>query len=124
MAQAAAMALEDAIVLAKSLTSADSIAAALTAFERRRRPRTDWVRAQTRRRDRTRNLPPTIRSLMLSGFGERILRSNYQPLRESPDPLEVPVRLLCLVALSLALQSSAKRLGGKSFPALLFSFPR
>jgi hypothetical protein len=52
---------------------------------------------------------------MLSGFGERILRSNYQPLRESPDPLEVPVRLLCLVALSLALQSSAKRLGGKAF---------
>jgi FAD-dependent urate hydroxylase len=83
------MALEDAIVLAESLTSADSIAVALTAFERRRRPRTDWVRAQTRRRDRARNLPPTIRSLMLSGFGERILSSNYQPYAKSPDPREV-----------------------------------
>jgi hypothetical protein len=70
-AQGATMALEDAIVLAESLTSADSMAAALTAFERRRRPRTDCVRAQSRRRDRARNLPPTIRSLMLSGIGER-----------------------------------------------------
>ena len=84
MAQGAAMALEDAIVLAQSFTAAAGIAAGLTEFERRRRPRTNWIRAQTHRRDRARTLPPAIRGLMLRRFGKRILRSNYRPLREQP----------------------------------------
>ena len=51
------MALEDALVLAECLRRPETIPAALSAFEARRRPRTDWVRAQTHRRDRTRYLP-------------------------------------------------------------------
>ena len=66
MAQGAAMALEDAIVLAQSFTAAAGIAAGLTEFERRR------------------TLPPAIRGLMLRRFGKRILHSNYRPLREQP----------------------------------------
>ena len=49
------MALEDALVLAHCPTP-ESIPAALAAFEAHRRPRTNWVRAQTHRRDRVRNL--------------------------------------------------------------------
>jgi 2-polyprenyl-6-methoxyphenol hydroxylase-like FAD-dependent oxidoreductase len=82
MAQGAAMALEDAIVLAESLTAADSIPDAFAAYERRRRPRTDWVLRQTHRRDRTRTLYPAARNLVLKQFGQRIFHANYRPLRE------------------------------------------
>ena len=57
---------------------------ALTAFESRRRPRTDWVCAQTHRRDRTRKLPPTARKLILRTIGPRIFRANYAPLLAVP----------------------------------------
>jgi len=82
MAQGAAMALEDALVLAESLNAAGSIAEALAAHERRRRPRTDWVLRQTHRRDRTRTLSPALRNLVLKRLGRRIFHSNYRPLRE------------------------------------------
>jgi FAD-dependent urate hydroxylase len=80
MAEGAAMALEDALVLAQCLQRFDVVPAALSAFEARRRPRTDWVRAQTHRRDRTRHLPMAIRNAVLRAVGQRIFRSNYRPL--------------------------------------------
>ncbi|HEX5968503.1 MAG TPA: FAD-dependent monooxygenase [Intrasporangium sp.] len=84
MAQGAAMAFEDAAILAESLAKATEITSALSAFEHRRRPRTDWVRRQTHRRDRARTLSPTVRDLTLRGFGTRIFHANYRPLREQP----------------------------------------
>jgi 2-polyprenyl-6-methoxyphenol hydroxylase-like FAD-dependent oxidoreductase len=82
MAQGAAMALEDALVLTGCLTSAGSIDEALASYEPRRRPRTDWVLRQTHRRDRTRALKPMLRNAVLRTAGARILHANYQPLRE------------------------------------------
>jgi FAD-dependent urate hydroxylase len=82
MAEGAAMALEDALVLAECLRGLEAIPAALSAFEARRRPRTDWVRAQTHRRDRTRHLPAAVRNSVLRTFGRRIFRSNYRHLRD------------------------------------------
>jgi FAD-dependent urate hydroxylase len=82
MAQGAAMALEDAIVLFECLTAADSIPDAFAAYERRRRPRIDWVLRQSHRRDRTRTLHPAARNLVLKRFGRRIFHANYRPLRE------------------------------------------
>jgi 2-polyprenyl-6-methoxyphenol hydroxylase-like FAD-dependent oxidoreductase len=82
MAQGAAMAVEDAIVLAESLAAATSIPDGITTHERRRRPRTDWVLRQTHHRDRTRTLHPAARNLLLKRFGPRIFRANYRPLRE------------------------------------------
>jgi 2-polyprenyl-6-methoxyphenol hydroxylase-like FAD-dependent oxidoreductase len=82
MAEGAAMAFEDAHVLAECLSQLDTIPAALSAFEARRRPRTDWVQAQTHRRDRTRYLPTPVRDAVLRVFGRRIFRSNYRPLRD------------------------------------------
>ena len=84
MAQGAAMALEDAFVLTDSLQSIPAIPDAIAAFQARRRPRTDWVRAQTHRRDRTRYLPPTIRDNVLRFLGRRIFHANYRPLLDQP----------------------------------------
>jgi 2-polyprenyl-6-methoxyphenol hydroxylase-like FAD-dependent oxidoreductase len=84
MAQGAAMAVEDALVLAEELTTHGSIAPALAAFTARRRPRTDWVRARARRRDRTRGLPTPLRDVALRRAGERIYRADYRPLLGEP----------------------------------------
>jgi FAD-dependent urate hydroxylase len=84
MAQGAAMALEDALVLADCLRKISAIPDAIAAFEARRRPRTDWVRAQTHRRDHTRYLPPAIRDNLLRFLGRRIFHANYRPLLDQP----------------------------------------
>ena len=76
------MALEDAVVLAESLTSSPDVPGGLALFQQRRRPRTDWVREQTHRRDRARGLPPVVRNLVLGRFGRRIFLGNYKLLRE------------------------------------------
>ena len=82
MAQGAAMALEDALVLAELLTQGQSVDEALTGYVTRREARVAWVQEQTHRRDRTRNLPATVRNITLRLAGERIFRSNYGPLRD------------------------------------------
>ncbi|MEU8213271.1 FAD-dependent monooxygenase [Micromonospora sp. NPDC049044] len=84
MAQGAAMALEDAVVLASSLATAGSVAEALRGYEARRRPRTDWVLSQTHRRDKATGLPPALRDLVMRRLGERMFRSNYGPLFAQP----------------------------------------
>jgi len=84
LAQGVAMALEDALVLAHCLRDIRAIPDALAAFEARRRPRTDWVRAQTHRRDHTRYLPPTVRDNVLRVLGRRIFHANYRPLLDEP----------------------------------------
>ncbi|MER7582410.1 FAD-dependent monooxygenase [Kitasatospora sp. NPDC097691] len=48
LAQGAAMAVEDALVLARSLDAADDVPSALAAWEARRRPRAMWVQALSR----------------------------------------------------------------------------
>jgi 2-polyprenyl-6-methoxyphenol hydroxylase-like FAD-dependent oxidoreductase len=84
MAEGAAMALEDALVLADCLRRIPAIPDAIAAFQARRQPRTEWVRAQTHRRDHTRYLPPTIRDNVLRVFGRRIMHANYRPLLDEP----------------------------------------
>jgi 2-polyprenyl-6-methoxyphenol hydroxylase-like FAD-dependent oxidoreductase len=84
MAQGAAMALEDALVLADVLATSNLLEQALAEYERRRSFRVGWVQEQTHRRDRTRSLPPMARNLTLRLAGERIFHSNYRPLREPP----------------------------------------
>ena len=78
------MAMEDGLVLAEVLSTGDAVPSCLAAFERRRADRIRWVRAQTHRRDRTRNLPPLIRNWVLRLAGAQIFKANYRPLRLSP----------------------------------------
>lgn len=80
LSQGAAMALEDAVVLAESLRAAGSVEAALVAYESRRRPRTRWVRDRTRDRNRTRDVPPALRDPLLRGRGGRIFGEHYRLL--------------------------------------------
>jgi FAD-dependent urate hydroxylase len=87
MAQGASLAFEDALVLAAQLRGFGTVADALAGFVARRSPRTRWVRAQTHRRDRTRDLPPALRNLTLRTLGRRIFRSNYRPLL---PPISLP----------------------------------
>ncbi len=82
MAQGAAMALEDALVLAEELERRRPLEGALAEYQRRRASRVAWVQQQTRRRDRTRGLPPLVRNLTLRLAGRRIFDSNYRPLLE------------------------------------------
>jgi 2-polyprenyl-6-methoxyphenol hydroxylase-like FAD-dependent oxidoreductase len=84
MAEGAAMALEDGLVLAECLADRGDVAHAVARFQARRRPRTQWVLAQTHRRDRARNLPPALRNLVLRKWGRRIFQANYRRLLEPP----------------------------------------
>jgi FAD-dependent urate hydroxylase len=84
MAQGAAMAVEDAVVLAEELTARNSVPAALAAVTARRGPRTDWVRTRAQRRDRTRGLPAGVRNATLRLAGRRIYQADYRPLLAAP----------------------------------------
>jgi 2-polyprenyl-6-methoxyphenol hydroxylase-like FAD-dependent oxidoreductase len=79
------MALEDGLILAECLAaSGRDVAQAVARFEARRRPRTQWVLTQTHRRDRTRNLPPALRNLVLRRWGRNIVHANYRRLLDIP----------------------------------------
>jgi 2-polyprenyl-6-methoxyphenol hydroxylase-like FAD-dependent oxidoreductase len=80
MASGAALAFEDALVLAELVSSSRDAAEIVPEFTRRRMPRVRWIQQQTRRRDRMRSLPPLVRDLVLRSVGARIYGSNYQPM--------------------------------------------
>lgn len=80
MAQGAGMAPEDALVIAETIARNRPLAA----FEARRRPRIDFVRTQTNRRDNTRSMPALLRDTALRLAGRRIFHGNYAPLLNEP----------------------------------------
>jgi FAD-dependent urate hydroxylase len=81
LAQGAAMSLEDALVLADELQSRPGeVAAAIRAYEERRRPRCWQVRDRTRERDRTRDVAPALRDPMLRRRGQRIFTDQYRAM--------------------------------------------
>jgi FAD-dependent urate hydroxylase len=83
LAQGAAMAFEDAVVLGEVLKAAPhDVPAALQAYEQRRQARCALVRERTRERDRTRDEPPARRDPMLRGRGQRIFTDQYRGLVE------------------------------------------
>ncbi len=84
MAQGASLALEDAIVLAETISRQSSPEESLSAYSRRRKPRINGVLEATHRRDKTRALPQTFRDLVLRVAGKRIFSAHYRPLLEDP----------------------------------------
>ncbi len=84
MAEGAAMALEDALVLAQLLALHGSLEEALSAFSNRRRARIRWVQQRTHRRDRIRALPVPLRNLALRLAGTAIYQRDYRMLFEKP----------------------------------------
>ncbi len=81
LAQGAAMAFEDAVVLGEVLKEApDDVDGALRAYENRRGPRCTQVRDRTHERDRTRDVAPALRDPMLRRRGGRIFIDQYRGL--------------------------------------------
>ncbi|MDG4767526.1 FAD-dependent monooxygenase [Solwaraspora sp. WMMD406] len=80
LSQGAAMALEDALVLAEMVRTRSSIAEALAGYESRRRPRTQWVLDRTRDRDHTRDVSPALRDPLLRSRGSTIFQEHYRLL--------------------------------------------
>lgn len=84
LGQGGCMALEDAVVLSEVLRDADTVDHALATFVTRRRPRTDWVRDQSRAALNAWLLPATARDTALRERGDQIMRARYAPLLAEP----------------------------------------
>ena len=80
-AQGAALAIEDALVLAEILAGAAEWNDAGREFERRRRRRVEHVQTMTDRLSRAARLPPWLRDPILRAVGPRSYRTTYEPLR-------------------------------------------
>jgi FAD-dependent urate hydroxylase len=81
LAQGAAMAFEDAVVLGEVLKrTPEDVPAALRAYELRRRPRCHQVRERTWERDRMRDVAPALRDPMLRRRGDRIFTDQCRDL--------------------------------------------
>jgi 2-polyprenyl-6-methoxyphenol hydroxylase-like FAD-dependent oxidoreductase len=82
MAQGAAMAIEDALVLSKLLANDIDPGTAGDQFEERRRPRVEWVRTHTERQARLLHLPYRVRNVAASIAGARLWRRSFSVLRD------------------------------------------
>ncbi|WP_246726130.1 FAD-dependent monooxygenase [Rhizobium lusitanum] len=82
MAQGAGMALEDALILAESLSRPEASASVLAAFYARRKARLEWVQKQCAARDKLRNSSNFLRNLILSKFGNTLYQHSYMPLAQ------------------------------------------
>jgi 2-polyprenyl-6-methoxyphenol hydroxylase-like FAD-dependent oxidoreductase len=80
MGQGGCMAVEDAVVLAELLERASTVDAALDAFSPRRRPRVDWVQAQSDALARDALVPAAVRDSIIKERGAQAFRDRYTPL--------------------------------------------
>ncbi|MGW6129662.1 FAD-dependent monooxygenase [Cellulomonas sp. NPDC055163] len=83
-AQGAALALEDALVLAEVLAAVPDWSAACAVWERRRRARVAHVQAATDRMSRLAALPDLLARTLAPRAGPRAYRAAYGPLRAVP----------------------------------------
>jgi 2-heptyl-3-hydroxy-4(1H)-quinolone synthase len=84
MGQGGCMAIEDAAVLAALLRSSPTIDDALDAYTPRRRPRVDWVQAQSDAVGKAVFLPATVRDAVIRERGAQTFRDRYAPLLPPP----------------------------------------
>ena len=84
MAQGAALALEDAVVLSKLLENKNWSTIA-TEFSKHRTNRIDWTRARNQKREKLSKLPFWIAKLGLKKVGEKNWKEDYRPLAETPN---------------------------------------
>lgn len=86
MAQGAALAIEDAVVLGSMLIDGVSVTELGQAFERHRRPRVEWVRGHTDRQARVLNLPYWLRNTSARVIGKRLWMQSFSTLRDPYQP--------------------------------------
>jgi 2-polyprenyl-6-methoxyphenol hydroxylase-like FAD-dependent oxidoreductase len=80
-AEGVALALEDAIVLARSLSTIGDELPALADFEAQRRSRVAHVQAMTDAMSRAAKLPPFVRNALFPFIGPKRYRQTYEPLK-------------------------------------------
>ena len=78
------MAIEDAIVLAELLRSADTIEDGIARFQARRKPRAGYVQQQSTLAAGAWAAPAAIRDAALRQRGDQMLRERYRPLIATP----------------------------------------
>ena len=83
MAQGAAMAFEDAVVLAHLIAAGTPTLELVDAFERRRRRRVEWVRTHTEQQAWMLNLPYALRNQFVRLGGRQLWQRSYSLLREA-----------------------------------------
>jgi len=80
MASGAAMAFEDAVVLARLVRAETDMSAVIAEYTRRRSGRVRWVHTQTHQRDRIRRLPSFLRDRLTQRLAGKVYAANYTPL--------------------------------------------
>lgn len=78
------MAMEDAYVLAEELRAAETVESALDTYERRCRPRAEWVVRESRAVVASVARPPSIRDPDMRERGNQELRDRFRPLIPAP----------------------------------------
>ena len=78
------MAVEDASILAELLETSPTVDAALDAFSPRRRPRVDWVQAQSDELARNALAPAAARDAIIKQRGVQAFRDRFAPLLATP----------------------------------------
>jgi 2-polyprenyl-6-methoxyphenol hydroxylase-like FAD-dependent oxidoreductase len=81
MAQGAALAMEDALVLSEHLAAEPNPDWAMQTFEERRRPRVEWVREHTERQASVLRLPFAVRNSSARLIGHRLWERSFSLLR-------------------------------------------
>jgi len=84
MGQGGSIAVEDAVVLAESLRSADTVDRAIEDYVVRRSPRVRWVREQSRIAGESLRMPVSARNAVLRARGDEMMRQRFAPLIEPP----------------------------------------
>jgi len=84
MGQGGCMAIEDAHVLAEELRNAGDIPAAIAAYEKRRGPRVEWVREQSRAMTELVRQPAVVRNTALRERGSIDVYDRFRPLAAAP----------------------------------------
>jgi 2-polyprenyl-6-methoxyphenol hydroxylase-like FAD-dependent oxidoreductase len=84
LGQGGCLAMEDAIVLAEILQTSPSIESALENYDKRRKPRVEWVQQQSLALFAQIRRPPARRDLFLREKGEKTLRDCFEPLIAAP----------------------------------------
>jgi 2-polyprenyl-6-methoxyphenol hydroxylase-like FAD-dependent oxidoreductase len=84
MGQGGCMAMEDALVLAESLTSASSVETAIAVFVARRQQRVNWVQQQSRRVGDLLRMSSIDRNAALRERGKTAFYDRFRPLAGSP----------------------------------------
>ena len=84
MGQGGCMAVEDASILAELLETSPTVDAALDAFSPRRRPRVDWVQAQSDELARNALAPAAARDAIIKQRGVQAFRDRFAPLLATP----------------------------------------